>query len=67
MMALSTSMTVVVIHMHHRGRLGYRVPPWMRVIILHGLGRAMCMTETIKDNPSKEVTSKMNQVSSKSL
>ena len=63
MMAFSTAMTVVVIHLHHRGRLGYRVPPWMKIIILHGLGGAMCMTETIKENLSKEVTYKMNKVS----
>ena len=52
LLACCTCMTVLVLYLHHRGSFGYRVPNWVRIVILQGLGRILCMRETIEENLS---------------
>ena len=52
LMALSTSMTVVVLHLHHRGCYDHQVPHWVRFIILQGLGKEMFMRKITESNLS---------------
>ncbi len=43
LLAVSTALTVLVLNLHHRGETAHRPPTWLRTLVLHGLGRLLCV------------------------
>ncbi len=49
-LALVTSFTVVIINVHHRGKLGKKVPNFVQILVLRWVAKMMFIKETVDRN-----------------
>ncbi len=50
MLAVCTSITVVILNLHHRGKFGTKVPRLIQVLVLNWMARIMFLKDTVDRN-----------------
>ena len=56
LLAISTSLTVIVLNVHHRGSLGNPVPPLVRLVVLDWLAKMLGLRKRIRKHNKKQVS-----------
>ncbi len=50
MLAMCTSITVVILNLHHRGKFGTKVPKFIQALVLNWMARIMFLKDTVDRN-----------------
>ena len=56
LLAISTSLTVIVLNVHHRGSLGNPVPPLVRLVVLDWLAKMLGLRKRMRKHNKKQVS-----------
>ena len=50
MLAMCTSITVIILNLHHRGKFGTKLPRFVRLLVLDWMARIMFLKNTVDRN-----------------
>ena len=60
---ISTSTTVVTLHIHRKGQYGYKVPSLLRTVVLDKMARVLCLKKIVEINCSQTHTNQVSNIS----